>query len=69
MSGHPSAYGGEGCAAFNPLECTGLALVLGAYLVEWTVRGYLPFRSLRTINLGMIVPWYDVVPQIGAFSS
>ena len=24
------------------------------------------FRSLRTINLGMIVPWYDVVPQIGA---
>ena len=25
-----------------------------------------PFRSLRTINLGMIVPWYDTVPQIGA---
>jgi hypothetical protein len=55
-----------GTRAFNPLECTGLALLLGAYLVEWTVRGYLPFRSLRTINLGMIVPWYDVVPQIGA---
>ncbi len=52
--------------AFNPLECTGLALVLGSYLVEWTVRGYLPFRSLRTISLGMIVPWYDAVPQIGA---
>lgn len=54
-----------GPRAFNALECTGLALVLGAYLVEWTARGYLPFRSLRTINLGMIVPWYDVVPQIG----
>jgi hypothetical protein len=55
-----------GMRAFNALECTGLALVVGAYLVEWTVRGYLPFRSLRTINLGMIVPWYDVVPQIAA---
>jgi hypothetical protein len=30
------------------------------------VRGYMPFRYLRTINLGMIVPWYDTVPQIGA---
>lgn len=55
-----------GPRAFNPLECTGLALVLGAYLVEWTVRGYMPFRYLRTINLGMIVPWYDTVPQVGA---
>jgi hypothetical protein len=55
-----------GIRAFNPLECTGAALVLSSYLVEWTVRGYLPFRSLRTINLGMIVPWYDVIPQIGA---
>ena len=55
-----------GLRAFNPLECTGLAVVLGAYLVEWTVRGYMPFRYLRTINLGMIVPWYDTVPQIGA---
>ena len=57
---------GQGIRAFNPLECTGAALVLGSYLVEWTVRGYLPFRSLRTISLGMIVPWYDAVPQIGA---
>ena len=56
----------QGIRAFNPLECAGAALVLGSYLVEWTVRGYLPFRSLRTISLGMIVPWYDVVPQIGA---
>ena len=44
----------------------GLALVLGSYLVEWTFRGYLPFRYLRTINLGMIVPWYDAIPHIGA---
>jgi len=56
----------RGIRAFNPLECAGAALVLGSYLVEWTARGYLPFRSLRTISLGMIVPWYDVVPQIGA---
>lgn len=56
----------QGIRAFNPLECTGAALVLLSYMVEWTVRGYLPFRSLRTISLGMIVPWYDVVPQIGA---
>ncbi|MGZ3390422.1 MAG: hypothetical protein ACXVCF_12595 [Isosphaeraceae bacterium] len=56
----------QGIRAFNSLECAGAALVLGSYLVEWTVRGYLPFRSLRTISLGMIVPWYDVVPQIGA---
>jgi hypothetical protein len=55
-----------GPRAFNPLECTGLALLLASYLVEWTVRGYMPFRYLRTINLGMIVPWYDTVPQIGA---
>jgi hypothetical protein len=55
-----------GLRAFNPLECTGLALLLASYLVEWTVRGYMPFRYLRTINLGMIVPWYDTVPQIGA---
>jgi hypothetical protein len=56
----------RGIRAFNPLECAGAALVLGSYLVEWTARGYLPFRSLRTISLGMIVPWYYVVPQIGA---
>lgn len=54
-----------GARAFNPLECAGLALMLGSYLVEWTFRGYLPFRSLRTINLGMIVPWYDTIPHIG----
>ncbi len=56
----------RGFSGFNPLECAGVTLMLGSYLIEWTVRGYLPFRLLRTINLGMIVPWYDVVPQIGA---
>jgi hypothetical protein len=55
-----------GFSAFNPLECSGIALLLGSYFIEWTVRGYLPFRSLRTISVGMIVPWYDVIPQIGA---
>lgn len=55
----------DGLRGFGPLECSGLALLLGSYLIEWTVRGYMPFRYLRTINLGMIVPWYDTVPQIG----
>ena len=57
---------GRGIHGFNPLECAGLTLVLGSYLVEWTVRGYMPFRLLRTVNLSMVVPWYDVVPQLGA---
>lgn len=46
---------------FNPLELAGGALLLASYLLEWTVRGYLPFSSLRGI-----VPWYDAIPQIGA---
>lgn len=48
------------------LECAGAALVLGSYLVEWSFRGYFEFRWLRPINLHAIVPWYDVIPQIGA---
>jgi hypothetical protein len=44
----------------NPLECAGGALLLLSYLVEWTVRGYLPFESLRGL-----VPWYDTIPDIG----
>ena len=55
-----------GLSAFNPLETAGAALTIGSYLIEWTVRGYLPFRYLRTINVEMIVPWYHAVPQIGA---
>ncbi len=51
--------------AFNSLECAGASLMLGSYLVEWTFRGYLDFRYLRTINLYNIVPWYDAIPQIG----
>ncbi len=34
--------------AFNPLECAGLAIVLGCYLLEWTFRGYFEYHSLRT---------------------
>jgi hypothetical protein len=44
-----------------PLEVAGLVLVLLAYLVEWTFRGYLPFSSLRGV-----VPWYDTIPHVGA---
>jgi hypothetical protein len=46
---------------FNPLECSGAALMLGSYLIEWTVRGYSRFWLLR-----LIVPWYHTIPQIGA---
>jgi hypothetical protein len=47
--------------AISPLEAVGGAIVLAAYLIEWTVRGYLPFSSLRGI-----VPWYDAIPHTGA---
>jgi hypothetical protein len=53
-------------AAIEPLESAGLFLVVGAYLGEWTFRGYMDYQYLRTINLRNIVPWYDAVPQIGA---
>ncbi len=49
----------------DPLECAGVCLVAGSYLVEWSFRGYLDFRYLRTINPRFIVPWYDIVPQVG----
>jgi len=49
----------------QPLECAGAALVLSSYLIEWTFRGYMDYRFLRTINLRFIVPWYDAIPQIG----
>jgi hypothetical protein len=45
----------------TPLERAGAALVLIAYFVEWSFRGYLPFSSLRGV-----VPWYDAIPQVGA---
>jgi hypothetical protein len=46
---------------FSPLECAGGTLLLGSYLVECMARGYLPYSSLRNV-----VPWYDVIPHIGA---
>ena len=59
-------HAGDGSRLFSPLECAGCAIVIMAYVVEWTFRGYMDFRYLRTINLRFTVPWYDVVPQIGA---
>ena len=50
----------------GPLESAGAAIVISAYMVEWTFRGYMDFQFLRTINLRFIVPWYDSIPQIGA---
>lgn len=44
----------------TPMECAGATLLLLAYLVEWTFRGYLPFSSLRGV-----VPWYDTIPHVG----
>ncbi|WP_165251678.1 hypothetical protein [Paludisphaera soli] len=54
-----------GPAACNPLEIAGGALMVGSYLVEWTMRGYLDYQYLRTINAHMLVPWYHVAPQVG----
>jgi len=51
---------------FNPLECAGAAMIVGGYLMEWSFRGYLEFKFLRTMNLRFMVPWYDTIPQIGA---
>lgn len=51
---------------FNPLECAGLAIVVGCYLLEWTFRGYFEYHNLRTISTYAIVPWYDVIPHVGA---
>jgi hypothetical protein len=56
---------GEGARRFGPLESAGVVLVIAAYAVEWTFRGYLDYQFLRTINLRFIVPWYDSIPQIG----
>jgi hypothetical protein len=52
--------------AFHPLECAGAALVVGCYMLEWTFRGYLEFQNMRTLNPYAVVPWYDVLPQVGA---
>ncbi len=57
---------GDGQRLLSPLECAGFAVVMAAYLVEWTFRGYMDFQYLRTINLHFTVPWYDAVPQVGA---
>jgi hypothetical protein len=40
--------------------------VVGCYLLEWTFRGYFEYHNLRTISIYAIVPWYDVIPQVGA---
>ncbi len=61
--GHAGAKSGR---PVGPLEWTGGAIVVAAYLVEWTFRGYMDYQFLRTINLRFIVPWYDAVPQMGA---
>ncbi len=53
-------------SGLSPLECAGAALVVGSYLFEWTFRGYMDYQYLRTLNMRFMVPWYDVIPQIGA---
>jgi hypothetical protein len=45
---------------FAPLGFAGAALVVSAYAIEWSFRGYLPFTSLRGV-----VRWYDTIPHIG----
>src|SRR5262249_47859030 len=63
-TGKPGATRAES-GAISPLECTGAALVVGSYLIEWSFRGSMDHRDLRTINMRFVVPWYDVIPQIG----
>jgi hypothetical protein len=65
-TGRPSVRPSWPTFAFNPLECAGAAIVLGCYLLEWTFRGYFEYANLRTLSPYAIVPWYDVLPQIGA---
>jgi hypothetical protein len=64
-----SAWAGRrtsnGSGLFGPLELAGATMVIAAYAVEWTFRGYMDYQFLRTINLRFIVPWYDSIPQIG----
>jgi hypothetical protein len=52
--------------AIGPLEVASATLVVASYSIEWTFRGYLDYRFLRMINMRSVVPWYDLIPQIGA---
>ena len=45
----------------TPLENAGGTLVLLSYLLEWSVRGYLPFEFVRRTYA-----WYDILPHLGA---
>jgi hypothetical protein len=66
LSAHPSRAASGRPRAPGPLECAGLALVLGSYGIEWAFRGYMEYQYLRTVSLRFVVPWYDAIPQIGA---
>jgi hypothetical protein len=50
----------------SPLESAGAAIVIGSYTIEFAYRGYMDYQYLRTINMRFVVPWYHVIPQIGA---
>jgi hypothetical protein len=50
----------RGGASIAPLEAAGAVLLAASYLLVYTVRGYLPFASLRGI------PWYHTLPHLGA---
>jgi hypothetical protein len=52
--------------AIGPLECAAAALIFGGYWIVWAPRGYMEYQFLRTISPRLYVPWYHVVPQIGA---
>ena len=54
------------CGVISPLESAGAGLVIGSYLVEWAFGGDMDNRNFRTVGLHSIVPWYHVIPQIGA---
>ena len=64
--GRPGAERSSLDRILAPLQWAGATIVVAAYMVEWTVRGYMDYQFLRTVNLRFFVPWYDAVPQIGA---
>ena len=45
----------------SPLEWAGGVILLGAYFISWSFRGYYTFENLRNV-----VPWYDTIPHLGA---
>lgn len=44
----------------SPMEAAGATLMLGGYWLVYTMRGYFPWESLRSLG------WYHAIPHVGA---